>query len=355
MNANTAPAARAGTAGGDARHDQHRRRRLLAWMLAALALGLLAGLATGAAGFAPAALWADLQGPDAALIVGQIRAPRTLGAALVGALLGLAGAIAQGLFRNPLADPYLLGSATGAGLGVVLVLAAASLGGTAIGLATVVWIERIGLVLAAFAGSVLGVSLTLALARGAVHTLRLLLAGIVVGVVLGAASDLVTVASPDALRGKQAFMLGSTSFLGWNAVALMAGGLALLLALASRLARALDALTLGEDSAVSLGLDLGRVRLALVALLSLGTALAVSQAGLVAFIGLVAPHLVRRHAPGPHGWLLLASAGMGAALLLAADVLARAAVAPQELPVGVVTAVLGGLYLYGLLRQRTPS
>ena len=299
-------------------------------------------------------MWADLQGPDAALLLGQIRAPRTLGAALVGALLGLSGAIAQGLFRNPLADPYLLGSSSGGGLGVVLVLAAAAAGGgSGISLATVAWIERVGLVGAAFAGALTGVTLTLMLARGAVQTLRLLLAGVVVGVLLGAVSDLVTVASPDALRGKQAFLLGSTSFLGWGALALMAAGLGLLIALVTRYARVLDALTLGEDSALSLGLDLARIRLALVLMLSLGTALAVSQAGLVSFVGLVAPHLVRRNAPGPHRWLLLASAAMGAALLLGADVLSRALIAPEELPVGVVTAVLGGCYLLRLLRQRS--
>lgn len=335
--------------------DLRRRRRVAGAMALVIALGVAAGLTTGSAGFSPSALWADLHGGDAALLLGQIRAPRTLGAALVGALLGLAGAISQGLFRNPLADPYLLGSASGAALGVVMVLAAASLGGLSLGLATVLWIERVGLVSAAFVGALVGVALTLTLARGAVQTLRLLLAGVVVGVVLGAVSDLITIASPDALRGKQAFMLGSTSFLGWDALLLMAGGLILLLWLAQRDARALDALTLGEDSAASLGLDLGTVRLRLVLMLSLGTALAVSQAGLVAFVGLVAPHLVRRNAPGPHGWLLLGSAAMGAALLLVADVLARSLIAPEELPVGVVTAVLGGGYLFRLLRQRTVS
>ena len=336
-----------------AQADALRRRRLTRWLALIIAIGLAAGLATGAAGFSPASLWAELQGADAALILGQIRAPRTLGAALVGALLGLSGAISQGLFRNPLADPYLLGSASGAGLGVVGVLAAAALAGGAISLSTAVWIERVGLVAAAFVGALAGVLMTLALASGAVHTLRLLLAGVVVGVLLGAVSDLITVASPDALRGKQVFLLGSTSFIGWDAIGLMAAGLLVLVALSRRLARALDALTLGEDSALSLGLDLGRVRLVLVLMLSLGTALAVSQAGLVAFVGLVAPHLVRRNAPGLHGWLLLASAGMGAALLLVADVISRASIAPQELPVGVVTAVLGGVYLYRLLRQRS--
>jgi iron complex transport system permease protein len=176
---------------------------------------------------------------------------------------------------------------------------------------------------------------------------------VVVGVRLGALSDLITGASPDALRGKQAFMLGSTSFLGWPALGLLAAGMVVLLMLARRYARALDALTLGEDSAASLGLDLARVRLALVLMLSLGTGLAVAQAGLVAFVGLVSPHLVRRAAPGAHAWLLVASAGMGGALLLGADVISRALIAPAELPVGVVTAVLGGFYLMWLLKQRT--
>jgi iron complex transport system permease protein len=331
--------------------DHRRRRRLALTMVAVAVLGVVAGLMTGAQGFSPTAFVADLHGDDAALIIGQIRAPRTLGAALVGALLGLGGAIAQGLFRNPLADPYLLGSAAGAGLAVVLVLAGAALSGVHLSLVAVAWLERVGLVAAAFVGALAGVLLTLTLARGAVQTLRLLLAGVVVAVLLGAMTDLVTVISPDALRGKQAFMLGSTSFLGWTALALLALGLAGLLPLARSQARALDALTLGEDSAASLGLKLGRIRLVLVALLSLSTAFAVSQAGLVAFVGLVAPHLVRRHAPGAHAWLLMASAGMGAVLLLAADVISRAVIAPQELPVGVVSAVLGGAYLFVLLRR----
>lgn len=343
------------TPGGAVLPEVAARRRLAAWIVLAIVAGLAAGLATGSAGFSLRAFWADLQGDDAVLLIGQIRAPRTLGAMLVGGLLGLSGAIAQGVFRNPLADPYLLGSAAGAGLGVVLVLAAATLGGAYMSLATLAWLDRAGLVAAAFVGALAGVSLTLMLARGAVQTLRLLLAGVVTGVLLGALSDLVTVASPDALRGKQAFMLGSTSFLGWHALALLGAGLALLLLLARRHARALDVLTLGEDTAASLGLDLPRTRLALVLMLSLGTALAVSQAGLVAFVGLVAPHLVRRSAPGTHAWLLVASAGMGAAVLQWADVISRGLIAPEELPVGVITAVLGGGYLVWLLGQRARS
>ena len=332
--------------------DRQRRVRLVIALTLLTALLLVAGLAAGSDGWSPHALWATLQGSDAALIVGQIRAPRTLGAWLTGALLGLAGAIAQGLFRNPLADPYLLGSASGATLGVVLVLAASALVGHGISLATADALARIGLVAAAFAGALLGVLLTLALARGAEQTTRLLLAGVVVGVVLAALNDLVTSAAPDALRGKQAFLLGSTGFLGWASCAALGTGLVLALPMAWRLSRALDALTLGEDSARSLGLRLARVRMAMVGALALATGLAVSQAGLIAFVGLVAPHLVRRFAPAPHGFTLVASAAAGGTLLLMADVLARSLIAPQEVPVGVLTALLGGGYLLWLLRKR---
>jgi iron complex transport system permease protein len=332
--------------------DAARRTRLLQ-VLALASLALLAlGLVTGPAGWSWPAILSDWRSDEAALLIGQIRAPRTLGAWAVGALLGLAGAIAQGLFRNPLADPYLLGTSAGAGLAVVLVLVGATAGGAGLALATAAWAARLGLVAAAFVGALGGLLLTLALARGAQSPLRLLLAGVVVGVVLGAASDLVITVSPEALRGKQTFLLGSTGCLGWPAVALLAAGLAVLLPLAQRLARVLDALTLGEDTATSLGLDLPRLRLALVVLLALATGLAVSQAGLVAFVGLVAPHLVRRHAPSAHAFVLLASTAMGGALLLAADVLARGLVAPQELPVGVITAVLGGGYLMRLLHRQ---
>jgi iron complex transport system permease protein len=329
-----------------------RRQRLL-WALGAAALLLLAlGLAAGSEGLSWRGFQADLAGDQAGLILGQIRAPRTVGALLVGALLGLAGAVAQGLFRNPLADPYLLGSAAGASLAVVVVLAASALTGHLISLATAAWLERMGLVVVAFFGALLGVAMTLLLARGTQQTVRLLLAGVVVGVLLGAASDLLTLVSPDALRGKQMFLLGSTGFLGWQSVVLLGLGLGVALPLAVRLARVLDALTLGDDSAASLGLPLARLRLVLVLLFALATGLAVSQAGLVGFVGLVAPHLVRRMAPGPHGHLLAASAAAGGVLLLAADVAARVVMAPQELPVGVITAIVGGGYLMWLLSRR---
>jgi iron complex transport system permease protein len=335
--------------------DRQRRRRLAIGLAVLTLLLLLAGLAAGSEGWSLQDLMRTWSGPDAALIIGEIRAPRTLGAWLTGALLGLAGAIAQGLFRNPLADPYLLGGASGASLGVVLVLAGSSLGGHAISLATGDALARFGLVGAAFVGALGGVLLTLTLARGAQQTTRLLLAGVVVGVVLSAVNDLVTSAAPDTLRGKQAFLLGSTGFLGWSSCVALAIGLVLTLPLGWRLARTLDALTLGADSALSLGLALPRIRLALVTALALATGLAVSQSGLIAFVGLVAPHLVRRFAPATHGFTLVASATAGGTLLLMADVLARTLIAPQEVPVGVLTALLGGAYLIWLLHRRRVS
>ena len=320
--------------------------RRLGVLLGALALALVTlGLAAGAEG------WSLAWGEDADLIT-AIRAPRTLGALLAGALLGLAGALAQGLFRNPLADPYLLGSAAGAGLGVVLVLAAGGLLGASMGLAAAGALLRLGLVGAAFAGALLGMTLTLLLARGAGRPIVLLLAGVVVGVLLTALSDLIILLSPEALRGKQVFLLGTTSFFGWASVGTLAAALAVVLPLSLLLARALDALVLGEASAASLGLPLPRLRLALVVLMALATGSAVAQAGLIAFVGLVSPHLVRRLVVVRHGPLLALSALAGGVLLLTADVAARSVVAPMELPVGVLTAVFGGGYLLLLLRQR---
>lgn len=320
-------------------------RLALALTLAALLLTVL-GLAAGAEGFSFA--WRA----EADLIT-AVRAPRTLGAFGVGALLGLAGAIAQGLFRNPLADPFLLGTAAGAGLGVMAVLAASGLFGATLGLATSGALLRLGLVGAAFAGALVGVSLTLVLARGAARPMVLLLAGVIVGVVLTAVADLLALLSPEALRARQVFLLGSTSFLGWGSVAALAAVLALALPLAMRVARVLDALVLGEATAASLGLPVPRLRLLLLALLALCTGCAVAQAGLVAFVGLVAPHLVRRWVTVAHSALLALSALAGGVLLLAADLLARRVVAPEELPVGLITALLGGVFLLALLRRRS--
>ena len=351
-------------AGPSGRPDTGARRAL--WLGAALVAvgGLLAvaSLAVGSAGVEPlanvlAAVAHLLAGggaqagtPDQALfaqIVWDIRAPRTLGAFLAGALLGLAGAVAQGLFRNPLADPFLLGSASGATLGV-----ASALSLLGVSPMTTHWVVRLGLTGSAFVGAVLAVLLTLLLAKGVQHTLRLLLAGVVVGVVLGAFTSLVTLLTPDILQAMQGFMLGSTGFVGWAAVGIMAAVWLPCVAVALAFSRVLDGLSLGEATAASLGLPLGALRVALVAVLALATGTAVAQTGLIAFVGLAAPHLVRSAVKTTHARLLALSSLMGGVLLLLADTLARGVMAPQELPVGVLTAVLGGGYLLWLMHRR---
>ncbi|QCB45776.1 iron ABC transporter permease [Hydrogenophaga sp. PAMC20947] len=324
--------------------------RLARWMVAVLLIGaaavLLLGAGVGSTGFESVLNASD--DPVAWQIVWDIRLPRTLGAWLAGALLGLAGAVAQGLFRNPLADPFLLGSASGASLGVASALAMFGVSPYA-----TEWLVRLGLTGAAFAGAVVGVLLTLLLAKGVHHTLRLLLAGVIVGVVLGAIKDLITIAVPDILQAMQAFMLGSTGFVGWTACGVMAATLLPCLLLAWALSQVLDGLSLGEATAHSLGLPLAPMRAALVAVLALATGTAVAQTGLIAFVGLAAPHLVRSIVKTTHGRLIVLSAFMGGLLLMVADVLARWLIAPQELPVGVLTAVLGGSYLLWLMHRRS--
>jgi iron complex transport system permease protein len=343
------------------------------WLLALAALVCVAfallGLCIGSAGFENTV--GSLLGQHgsaveqamARQIVWDIRLPRTLGALGAGALLGLAGALAQGLFRNPLADPYLLGSASGASLGVALALASLgggagmvggtmmSEGGVAVSMfSSSLWV-RLGLTGAAFAGAVCAVMLTLSLARGVHHTLRLLLAGVIVGVVLGAVTSLVLLFSPDSLQAMQSFLLGSTSFIGWTSCLLMAAVWLVCVVAAWALARVLDGLSLGEATALSLGLPIGPLRAALVGVLALSTGTAVAQTGLIAFVGLAAPHLARAIARVPHRQLMWLASAMGAVLLGGADLLARWLIAPQELPVGVLTAVLGGLYLLWLMHR----
>ena len=326
---------------------QHRKAFWLAiGLLAASGALLLLGVSVGSTGFD--SVLAMQRDPQALLIVSEIRLPRTLGAWLAGALLGLAGAVAQGLFRNPLADPYLLGSASGASLGVALAMALFGISPLATH-----WLARIGLTGAAFVGAVLAVLLTLLLARGVQHTLRLLLAGVIVGVVLGAITSLVLLLTPEIMLAMQSFMLGSTAFVGWIACAIMAAVFAAAMLAAWMMSHALDGLALGESTAQSLGLPLVQMRAALVAVLALATGTAVAQTGLIAFVGLAAPHLVRSVVKTTHGRLIALASLMGAVLLTAADILARGLVAPQELPVGVLTAVLGGTYLLWLMHRHT--
>lgn len=320
-----------------------------ACLLMLTAILLVAGLSVGSTGLdSIGQIFKTEADPAAFQIIWDIRGPRTLGAWLAGALLGLAGAVAQGLFRNPLADPFLLGSASGASLGVAVALAVFGISPFA-----TEWVVRLGLTGAAFIGAVAAVFLTLALARGVQHTLRLLLSGVVVGVVLGAISSLIALIFPNILAAMQSFTLGSTSFVGWGACLMMSSVLAIGMLLSWLLARLLDGLALGEETAASLGLPLSSMRMVLVAVIALATGTAVAQTGLIAFVGLAAPHVVRSIVTTTHDKSVLLSSLMGGVLLLLADVLARSLMAPQELPVGVLTAILGGSYLLWLMRHRT--
>jgi iron complex transport system permease protein len=320
---------------------------LAAWLIGTALLLALLGLQVGSDGLTWPH-WNVEAGMQQVML--DIRLPRGLGAWGAGALLGLSGALAQGLFRNPLADPFLLGSASGATLGVVILLAALGISPLALSA-----LQSVGLTGAAFAGALLAVGLTLMLAQGVCSPLRLLLAGVVVGVVLGALSSLLLTLAPEVMLAVQGFMLGSTSFLGWSAVLVLLVTLLICLPIAVLAARALDGLQLGDAAAQSLGLPLPAIRLALVAVISLATGAAVAQTGLIAFVGLAAPHLVRGVCRGggraQHRALIVLSALCGGALLQASDLLARGLAAPRELPVGVLTAVLGGAYLLWLMRK----
>ncbi|MDO9405905.1 MAG: iron ABC transporter permease [Polaromonas sp.] len=328
-------------------HSQNRRAFwLAAGLLVASVFLLLFGVSVGSTGFESLqSMRSDVQ---AMQIIWEIRLPRTVGAWLAGGLLGLGGAVAQGLFRNPLADPYLLGSASGASLGVAAAMAFFGTSPLALH-----WVARIGLTGAAFLGAVGAVLLTLLLAKGVQHTLRLLLAGVVVGVVLGAVTSLILLLTPDIMQAMQSFMLGSTGFVGWTACGVMVAALVASAVAAWMMSHVLDGLALGEATAQSLGLALPQMRAALIAVLALATGTAVAQTGLIAFVGLAAPHLVRSVVKTTHGRLILLAALMGAVLLTAADILSRWVIAPQELPVGVLTAVLGGTYLLWLMHRHT--
>lgn len=322
-------------------------------LLVLLGLALVLGVGQGAVYVSPGEVVRALMGTQPNPIVTDLRLPRALGAGLVGAALGLAGAAFQGLFRNPLADPYLMGSASGAAFGVTL---AVSLAGTlsASYSTSQVFAALPGYVtLFAFAGAVLAVAVTLVLSGGASRTHDLILAGVVVGAVLTGLTTYLMLKDADRIRAVMAYTLGNLSFLGWEGVRAMALYLLLSLPFLWILGRTLNALSLGEETARTLGLPLSRLKLLVIGLATLLTAASVAYAGIIGFVGLVAPHALRRLVGGDYRVLLPASALGGAVLLSLADLLARVLTRPAELPVGVVTTLLGGpFFLYLLWRAR---
>jgi len=336
---------------GTGRTETGASPRLTWWLLWCLAITFLLTCGSLIAGTSSVETSLDwLLSPDAqsSVILWQIRLPRTVGAWFAGALLGLSGAIAQGVFRNPLAEPYLLGTASGAALGVTICLIAAdaTLGGLA-------WVGQLGVTGAACVGACAAIALTITLSRGVIETASLLLSGIVVGFLLSAIMSLLLLANPEIWRTMQNFLFGSTGFLSWSSTILLAVVFCICIVPAMLLARGLDALTLGEDTAQSLGLPLPMLRLTLLGVVSLGTATAVGQVGIVGFVGLVAPHLVRETLSVNHRQLLIGAPLCGGALLQAADLLCRWIIRPEELPVGAVTACVGGTYLVFLLWRRS--
>ncbi|EME17171.1 iron chelate uptake ABC transporter family permease subunit [Rhodococcus sp. D-46] len=265
-------------------------------------------------------------------IVWDLRLPRTLLAALCGAGLGLCGAIMQSLLRNPLADPFVLGISSGASTGAVLIVIL-GVGSGVIGLSS-----------GAFIGAVISFALVLLLAHAAGGTPdRVILAGVAATQLFSALTSfiVITSADPEQTRGVMFWLLGSLGGADWLDVALCAAVVAVGLVVCLTHSRALDAFAFGEDAASSLGVNVWRVRVTLLLATALMTAVIVSVAGAIGFVGLVLPHAARALVGSNHRRLLPASALIGSIFLVWVDAVARTAIAPQELPAGVVTALVG--------------
>ncbi len=280
--------------------------------------------------------------PTEEAILFQIRLPRVVLAGLVGAMLAAAGASYQGVFRNPLADPYLLGIAAGAGLGATVAVAYGPPGAASSGL----------LPLAAFVGGAGAVAAAYALGRSAgVHgPTALILAGVVVASFLTALQTFVQQQHLDTIQEVYSWILGRLSTSGWHDVALVSPYVAISAIGLLLHRRLLDVLAVGEEEARSLGVHVRRVRLVVIAAATLGTAAAVAVSGLIGFVGIVVPHAIRLLAGTSYRLLLPLSLLCGGGFLVLADVLARTALSPAELPIGVVTAFFGAPFFAIILR-----
>ncbi|MFI1578805.1 FecCD family ABC transporter permease [Embleya sp. NPDC020630] len=274
----------------------------------------------------------------------DLRLPRVLAAVTVGGLLALAGAGYQGVFRNPLADPYLLGAASGAGLGATLVIVYAH--GDSVGGVPVV-------PLASFVGAMGGVLLAYAIGAGANRsggTANLVLAGVAVAQFLAAAQTYVQSANTDELRRIYSWIFGRLSGIGWADLRMVLPYALLSTVVLILHGRLLDVMSVGDEEAAGLGVRAGRVRLVVLLAASLATASAVAISGLIGFVGIVVPHLVRRFVGGSYRRVLPMSLLCGATFLVLTDVLARTLTAPGELPIGVVTAFVGAPFFVLVLR-----
>ena len=276
-------------------------------------------------------------------ILWELRIPRVILAALVGGMLALAGATYQGVFRNPLADPYLLGVAAGAGLGATL---------------AIVYLPnelrgQQALPPAAFLGGLVAVVLAYAVGRSAGRerdAATLVLAGVTVASFFTAAQTFVQQRNTDTLQQIWSWILGGIPTSGWTDVALVVPYMAIAWGIILAHRRVLDVLSLGDDEATSLGVDVRRVRLLLVVAATVGTAAGVAVAGLIGFVGIIVPHAIRMLTGATYRTLLPLSVVVGAGFLVLADVIARTAVSPAEIPIGVVTAIIGAPFFALVLR-----
>ena len=318
-------------------------------LVAALIVSAAAGVFIGAVAIGPGDVLGALFGTDgrdstSGTIIRELRLPRVVGAALVGGALAGAGTLLQGLLRNPLADPFVTGTSAGASLGAVIAVA---LGASA---AIVP--------LAAFAGATLAITLVWRLARlgGGTTVLTVLLAGVVLTSFAGAVVTFILVSSDRLalrLRAVLGWLQGGVSVISWSELAVAAVVIAIGVAAALLLAPRIDAYAFGEETAAALGIDLDRTTGAVLATTALLTGAAVAIAGLVGFVGLVIPHALRFVLGATHRRLLIASFPAGATALVLADLGARTMLAPAELPVGVITGIIGApFFLVLLVRSR---
>jgi iron complex transport system permease protein len=323
------------------------------WLVAglvAVVIAMVAGLVMGPVSLPTVDVVRELLGLASDLdarqvaIVEEIRLPRVVLGLLVGSTLSLCGASYQGVFRNPLADPYLLGAAAGAGLGVTLVIVGTAEGSATPGLAPV----------AAFVGALGAVALTFGLGAaggGRASTASLILAGVAVASFLTAVQTYVQQRNQDTIRQVYSWILGRLSTAGWSEVRLLLpyAVVTWVVLLAHR--RVLDVLAVGDDEAATLGVHAHRSRLVVIVAASLGTAAAVAVSGLIAFVGIIVPHTVRLLAGRSHRVVLPLSLLFGGAFLCLADLLARTLAAPAEIPIGVVTAFFGATFFILVLRS----
>jgi iron complex transport system permease protein len=277
-------------------------------------------------------------------IIFSLRLPRTILIALTGAALSGSGAAYQGLFRNPLADPYLIGVASGAGLGAVIAMTL-SASYTTLGLFVIP--------MAAFLGAALTVLVVYELARvrRTIPTTNLILAGVAVSSFATAASSFLMLNGTGELRRALVWLLGGSSLSGWLPVVALLPYALLGLGALLLTGHSLNVLQFGDEQAAQLGLPVGRVRVLIVAAATLTTAAAVAFSGIIGFVGLVVPHIVRLVWGSDYRRLLPLSIIGGASFLLAADVLARVVMAPQELPVGIITSLVGAPFFLWVLRR----